>query len=285
MILSAIVTFLIKIVDAIAKAVAWILVALGLWLPAVFTVAFVIVCAVGKIPLSGAMPFYLFGLALTFIGAVALSLNKRKRGRAKKRRESINYSKLIYKGNDVSMKSAADYDEFEYKSREQKSTKRNEKQIKEIDSADKTAEDNLFDTLQREPIAKTVETSYEDLQKKYFLERAHTSINSQTNSPTGFDTSAQAAANHYHEPSVKKDEAAIEKYYEGEKARLGNTTGDLWKRLESGAIKDEQPLVFATRQNPDIFVYEYSDRLQFYEKTRKGMVLLETKMKKTDRVI
>ncbi len=34
----------------------------------------------------------------------------------------------------------------------------------------------------------------------------------------------------------------------------------------------ERPMVFAFRQRPNIYVYEFGDRLEYYERTEFGMV-------------
>lgn len=41
-------------------------------------------------------------------------------------------------------------------------------------------------------------------------------------------------------------------------------------------VAQERPLVFASRKHNDIFVYEYSDRLEWYLKTDKEMYLFDT---------
>ena len=38
-------------------------------------------------------------------------------------------------------------------------------------------------------------------------------------------------------------------------------------------------MVFATRKDPNIYIYEYPDRLQFYRKLGDEMVLLSTEYK------
>ncbi len=41
----------------------------------------------------------------------------------------------------------------------------------------------------------------------------------------------------------------------------------------------ETPMVFATRRDPDIIIYEYSDRLVFYRKSSKGLMLIAVEPK------
>jgi len=58
--------------------------------------------------------------------------------------------------------------------------------------------------------------------------------------------------------------------------------GELLTRLEPGRVnpsRQESPLIFRTRRDPGIIIYEYSDRLQFYRKQGNGLVLLSTEYK------
>ena len=44
-------------------------------------------------------------------------------------------------------------------------------------------------------------------------------------------------------------------------------------------VQDECPMVFALRANPEMFVYEYSNRLEFFRRTEIGMVHCYTENK------
>lgn len=41
-------------------------------------------------------------------------------------------------------------------------------------------------------------------------------------------------------------------------------------------VAQERPMVFASRKHNDIFIYEYSDRIEWYLKTDKEMYLFDT---------
>lgn len=71
-----------------------------------------------------------------------------------------------------------------------------------------------------------------------------------------------------------------ERYLEGcTRSKTEEEAERLWARLVDPRSKDERPMVFATRKDPGIFIYEYTDRLQFYRKTDEGMILLATEYK------
>lgn len=71
--------------------------------------------------------------------------------------------------------------------------------------------------------------------------------------------------------SEKSRTSEAEKLYHSEKERL-------WKQLETKSV-ETAPLVFATRKDPDIFIYEYPDKLQFYRRSGQEMILLSTEYK------
>ena len=57
---------------------------------------------------------------------------------------------------------------------------------------------------------------------------------------------------------------------------------ELWRRLSGADVPDEKPLVFRTRKDPDLYVYEYSDRYQYWRRTGAGMVFESTEWKKKE---
>ena len=44
-------------------------------------------------------------------------------------------------------------------------------------------------------------------------------------------------------------------------------------------VADEQPKIFRLRDEPDVLVYEYSDRLDYYRRTAQGNEFLRRKFK------
>ena len=49
---------------------------------------------------------------------------------------------------------------------------------------------------------------------------------------------------------------------------------------QSAARQAEAPMVFALRSDPTLYVYEYSDRLEYYRKTPNGMMMCNVEYKK-----
>ncbi len=55
---------------------------------------------------------------------------------------------------------------------------------------------------------------------------------------------------------------------------------DRLERRLMGTYSEETPMIFATRRDPNIIVYEYSDRLKFFRKTKRGLIHISTEFKK-----
>lgn len=48
---------------------------------------------------------------------------------------------------------------------------------------------------------------------------------------------------------------------------------------QTPTVQSERPMVFMLRDDPDMYVYEYSDRLEYFRRTQVGMVHCATKNK------
>ena len=85
-----------SVLNLVAEVIAYFLLTFRLWVPAVYTVAFLIVCGFARIPLSEAWSFFLIGLVISFlISGLLLFLAYRKRfGDQKKNRFCIVRSRM-----------------------------------------------------------------------------------------------------------------------------------------------------------------------------------------------
>ena len=82
--------------------------------------------------------------------------------------------------------------------------------------------------------------------------------------------------------SFDSDEAAARSTDSERSTEYSLGTDELWRRLTGSDVPDEQPLVFKTRRDPDLYVYEYSDRYQYWRRTPQGMVFERTEYKPVD---
>lgn len=96
MIIRAILSAIKTAFDAIIHAVAWLLVAFGLWVPLTYTLLFIVVCALGRMEISKLSTVYFVGLFLSFVGSlwVSISYNNLRREREDNSKSKVNRSNM-----------------------------------------------------------------------------------------------------------------------------------------------------------------------------------------------
>lgn len=279
--------FLVKalkfLIDGFASVCAFLLVTLGLWLPAVYSLLFLIVCAIAGIKLQGTViTLYIVGLVLTFSGSVAISVF-----RARRKKRSKRGSARAVQTNVKSVKKSDYADYADYSDRR----------------AERYESDGASDYYQSEPapVTEALPQSHEpprsatassakselyenkkefkyddfaDLRKKYFGDENASDVlpaTQQSKAPadsyggvlseSGF---SQSRESYGFLPEIPHDALSRE---------------HLERRL-MGIETEEKPMIFATRRDPDVIVYEYSDRLKFFRKTKRGLIHISTEFKK-----
>ena len=85
--MKAIISFLTFIVEGIARAVVFLLSTLGLWIPALFCLLFVIICAVTQTAFAEVSGIFFVGLALSVVLALSITVARVLRKREKKHLE------------------------------------------------------------------------------------------------------------------------------------------------------------------------------------------------------
>ena len=304
------------IFGGIAKVVGYLMGTLGLWFPALFTVVFFITCFATDTALSNKiMAIYYCGLGFTAVGGLALAMylhNRQKRknasapmtapppereekaakSRKKNKRETGReepvpppYANGTYapyppqyappSGGYMQDGYFPRYDYGEPPIPQQmayaQQTQQPQRQYREKEYA--------------QPVRRA---DVSDLERKYFSESANTVAREETRYgrtvtpdaptvPTSYgrtgDRDGQSATAAYGR-TVSRDEQTSSSYALGAE--------ELWRRLSGADVPDEQPLLFRTRKDPDVYVYEYSDRYQYWRRTKTGMVLERTEYKNAD---
>lgn len=62
-------------------------------------------------------------------------------------------------------------------------------------------------------------------------------------------------------------------------APAASTTTAVRDNASDNVSAVERPMVFKSKQHPDMFIYEYSDRLEYYIRTASDMVCFRTEKK------
>lgn len=257
MILRAIVGAISAFFQWVFKAVAWLIKALGLWIPLLYCITFLFVCVLTSTPLSTVGTTFFTGLIVSFVAAVALAAFQNRRAAAKRKAEKAKrdsergdrkVTKVKKKDDFVTDEPiVADYDPSKKRSRRERKKK-----------AAALADTRTDIPVSDEPVRR----------------------NEYTAPPAAYDDRREPR---YEPPKPERNEPS-----DGEKRRPTDDEIAAWERKYMGGPKpayatyDERPLVFATRKDPSIYVYEYSDRMQFFKREGNTMRLLATEYKRTE---
>ena len=106
--MKAIISFLTFIVEGIARAVVFLLSTLGLWIPALFCLLFVIICAVTQTAFAEVSGIFFVGLALSVVLALSITVARVLRKREKKHLEKNGMAPRSLKRKKDKNKSKSD---------------------------------------------------------------------------------------------------------------------------------------------------------------------------------
>lgn len=265
MILRGIIRGIMFIVDGFAKIIAWLLIALGLWLPALFTFIYFITCAITHIKIVGnVVTLYFVGLALSCLGSLGLSLHKINKSKKKKDSQTnVNITKVVKKEKFKASFTEAD-EEFEehYDS------------DYEENASDLSTEENA---QSKSAVRKNRRSEQEDIESKERL------IKEQEAERERADEREWQREQELKREVAKERERTINGNLPQNKEHLSGFADSsevkVKKEKRRVVTESEMPRVFALKRDPTVFVHEYSDRLLFYRRTRKGMEHFKTEYK------
>ena len=233
MVLAAIFKILKTVLDAVFKFLAWLLLTLGLWIPLLYTLLFVIVAALSEIPLSQAATPFFIGLFVSLIASMLFSFYLSGGRRRKKKQNAAP---------------VAGMDKLE---------KRQDKArlVRKAAFNEKAAEKDPLDEPPPRPPKEKEPPPAE--RKKNIIELAKRDVYGEDlKSEGGKEESAPAAGSE--EAAADPAPALV---------------------LKQNYRPHEAPRIFATRADPTVFVYEYSDRIDYYKRTRLGMIYMYSSYK------
>jgi membrane protein implicated in regulation of membrane protease activity len=307
MILSALFHFLRKIFGAVIRFIAWLLVALSLWVPLVYALIFVIMCGITGASITALQPWFFGGLAVAFIVSFVISTVVYERRIAKKKREKTtvtgNLEKVKEKSVESSIKKRADgtgatdeppYEEdFAGDSGSVPAEDRPDKPVSALERLKSMGDTSQYPGMQggkKEPRLSTGDTaskhnfySYNDINNTGernpadYRPVSDTPLEGGTGYPgygVGFD-SGYKDDNFGVLGRAGQDYGRFDSRLSDDGMDFGRGTD---KSFSSGGhdYDDEQPRIFATRNDPTVLIYEYSDRLEYYKRTREGLIRFKT---------
>ncbi len=219
------------IIEFIARVILFLLKALGLWIPALYSLLFVLLCAIFKVNFTEVLAIYLVGLAVSMIFAfyiMFLRVMKRKERRYMEKQEKRAQGKL--------RKNLEVKDE---KNKENVQTENKEREVKPQVEQPQTAPIQPTNAYQPQ----TYQPYYNPAQPF----RPETTPTLESYQPV----QTNAVPPQYVSP----------------------------KEQEEPLMTSSKPLIFRTRMDPNLLIYEYSDRLVFYKKTLNGLEHVKTERK------
>ena len=296
MIIGAILRGIKTVIDAIAKAVAWLLLAFGLWVPLLYSLIFLLVVVLFlDVPLASTATVYFTGLFISFVGALwfsmARSANKAKQ---RKRKKSVGYNVA----------------EVKKKNKDVAPVEENPPQIDNQPSSQDLPTDEMPNGNQPLPNQPVQQQFYQPQQQRYYqpppqqyYQPPQYAPNQQVQPPPQqYYQPPQYApgSTQYAQPQERYDRPSQNEY--NYRDRQGNDYANRYNerrydrqaydRDEYGVSRDiygversekqlsnESPRIFRLREDPNMLVYEYSDRLDYYKRTVQGNVFVRRKFK------
>jgi len=251
-----VIAFFVKLFRVIGKMLLFVMIRLFLWLPTVFVLSYLIICAYLGIPF-GSEPgrtILIAGsvilVAIAFTMAAVLTARKTSRTKEKPTEDSTAARRTHFGGPRI--KEVRYYeDEEEYESGQHaRYTKRNKKQPSRPECDSYCPKDCAHRRCAKDSSCTPTEVSQPPVQTQAVsaipIEEKIVSVSA----------IAQQTANTAFQP---KDYP----YQIAQSQPLKHTA-------LSSSSAFEKPLVFATRKDPNIIIMEYSDRLLFFEKSKDG---------------
>ena len=317
MIFNAVIRFFKAVFGFIVKALAWLLFILGLWLPCLYLVIFLIVCALTQTSVSSVVSTLVVGLVFSFIGGVAISyyIDKAKRARKQVVRRKKNEPSPVRipvrsrdDGEDEAKQTPRDsgeyYDNESDRDRDgyyaEDREDRGDVCREERGSGDRDGYYAEQRAQNREESSNDESTqSYNDESRqpgsageKSLLRESRPEFQSY-NAPAPEEKKSELLRdNSGAKPSYDfATEARLRgKYFEDEnKSRLDSSLGYDYEKAAAKRLdgimngEEETPMVFRSRADKDIYIREYSNRLEYYLRMPTGeMRLLDIRYRQRD---
>ncbi len=301
------------ILGAIAKAVAWLLVKLGMWVPALYSLLFLVIAAMTKTKLSSVSGIYLIGLVITVVFALVFAFLSAFK-KFKKKKDGIVANATTQASSPAPVKKEQTAVNLVEGAPAQAPVIQTGEQVAFSQPVQPQAQQNYYQPsgyYQPQPSAypqyqPSPQQNFQSYQSPYSPERNEKAefapyINPSAPQETeetgrstfeGFDASSERRFTRFGD-SGREDFSTRRTDFtrlsadgsDSDRAIFGGRDSFLGgdrRRFSEEATPEmpEQPKIFRTRMNPDMLIYEYSDRLEFYKKTSAGLVLLSSEAKK-----
>lgn len=314
--INGVVRFIKTLLTLVVKGTAWLLFTLGLWLPCLFCIVFLIVCAFSGVSLTTVMRGFIIGLTLSVIGGLIISYyiedQKRKRAQAIKNSERIKRAearRLSGKGvppvgNGLYTDGQDGYSLPRERAgfrKDKNASKKEQSFAQDALSGEQAQTTNAaYSNLADGAVETEVNTFASNVKSEFFPSANGFYQNADKQESKSFQQAdsnlasngedLQRSWNRAEQRCEEESASALrEKYFYSGNSLLENSDSGLRYDYEGAAQKKlqriqegdgEQPLIFKSKYYRDIYIYEFSDRLHIYRRTPQGMVLVEVRDKR-----
>ena len=253
--------FLKKVCVGALKGLGKLLLVLGLWAPALFCIGFLMYCGITHTAFDRVMTTFIVGVIVSEVIGLLIS-----------------YCVHLYKKNKSGVIKRG-------KNEPQPSRVPEQQNIGEqvvIRGGGTPIHDSMVSTQRRDELEREQQPPSPPIV-------SHTVDGSATSERESEKRSEQPSSAKSSDRPIYDFEAEAElrkKLFEDEnKSRVGDVGYDYeesaakrFQRIDGGG--EEQPLVFRTRRDRSVYIYEFSNRLEIYRLTKQGMELLQVRYKK-----
>lgn len=251
MLIEKILDGLTAIIEFIAKVLVFLLKALGLWIPVLYSLLFVIVMAIFKIPFESVKALFFVGLVVAVLFAFYLMcvrvIDKKNRRYLDKKKKRANA--LLKKQEKLREKEERIREREEYA----RMKKERAKQKRQAKYQGELPPEYPLQEQSTQPQAQSIQTQ---------VNVAENNINQQPQAQEQQQTLA---------PTVDRGYENMNGY------RMTQAPYNPPPQRADDIIT--KPKIFRTRMDPDMLIFEYPDRLVFYRKTQSGLEHIKTERK------
>ena len=309
--MKALVSFLSFLGRGAAKLIAWLLFKLGLWVPAVFSLLFVLVVLVTGTSFKDVLSIYLFCLIATVIFAIAVNVLlffRRIDKRAAEKKRATAFISDTKPSEDKKVAFVEGASDTDVRIQPAEPTQKSDFTGGKPEDKPLFPADNVNPDLNR-PANNggyyTPNTANGAGGNNYY----NPNTDNRPAANGGYytpNTANGAGGNNYYNPNTDNRNTDKGRYYtaevkdggdaastngflpynvplrheEDERRFSDESRGDSLYGNNSFRIHaEEKPMIFRTRMDSTLLIYEYSDRLEFYRKTLDGPVKLSVEYK------
>ena len=243
----------------------FLLTVLGLWIPAVYTLIFVVACAVMGVAFADALGLYYIGLCLSCIAALGLAVRQVLKAKTDKKNgkrastENISKIELKEQPKKVAPKNGAPAPQ-----------QANPQQYAQQPYQPQPYPQQQYAQPQPQQYAQQPYANPQPYQPQPYGQGYDNGYNQQyaQPQPQGYNAGGQTA---YERAMAEQSGNAFQGYYNAGNTYDGSSFSGGYPAQPAGSMNYNTPIVYRTKADPNVIIHEFSDRLVFYRRTLNGL--------------